>query len=667
MKYLGCAYYPEYWGVKRVETDAKLMRDAGINIVRIGEFAWVRMEPQEGRYTLDWLHESVQILGRYGIDVVMCTPTAAPPAWLTSAYPEILVLRGDGSRAVHGSRRHYCSTSETFRRHSARITDVLSREMARHKNVVAWQLDNEFGEEGGFCHCENCQARFRTWLKDRYGTVAELNRRWRTGFWSVDFSDWRQVRLGEARVELYSAQRLDSRRFWSDMMIDVAQSQASLIRRNHPRALVSTNGMGPLYQPIDYYKMFKNLDVACDDLYFDIGTMEASALAMDVYRCTKPGKRFWITETGSGALDHGKPPQADQFRAWAWSGWARGSDAHFVFRWRTCLSGQEQELQGILEHSGKPRHRYAAVKKCFREIARLHDRFKKLPLPKADVAIVQDYNVLWGYESSRIRREIEYLGIIYAAHRNLYARNILADIVPPAADLNGYRVVVLPSLMMISAEFAAKLRAFVKKGGVVLALGQIGMRDFNDNYLPEPGPEHLGDLLGVQIEGGMYLRSHVGPDEALWVPVPAETLVEVGVRGHLGDRQAEGKAKAWIGDLTLKGGTALLHFTDEAYAGQPAVVEKRTGKGRVVYAATARFNDELASDLLDYALKAGGVKRGPEAPLHVEVVKRGKVTFVVNHTTEPASVALNIKGKAVVGTFKDGIAKLPAYGVCVVE
>jgi beta-galactosidase GanA len=137
VKYLGCAYYPEYWGVQRVKTDAKLMRKAGINIVRIGEFAWCRMEPEDGRFTLDWLHETVETLAKSGIDVLMCTPTAAPPAWLTSAYPDALVVRADGTRATHGGRRHYCTTSDTYRRLSARITDVLSEEMAQHRNVVA--------------------------------------------------------------------------------------------------------------------------------------------------------------------------------------------------------------------------------------------------------------------------------------------------------------------------------------------------------------------------------------------------------------------------------------------------------------------------------------------------------------------------------------------------
>ncbi len=667
MKYLGCAYYPEYWGVGRVQTDAKLMRAAGINLVRIGEFAWSRMETAEGHFELDWLHATIEILGKHGIDVLLCTPTATPPAWLTAAYPDVLLVRGDGTRMAHGSRRHYCTSSDTYRRHSRRITEMLSRDFARHANVVAWQLDNEFGPEAGWCHCPNCQAQFRAWLRTRYGSVQELNQSWKTGFWSIDFTDWSEVCLEDGRIEMCSAQKLDSRRFWSERMVDFALEQADIIRRNHPRAQVTTNGMGPIFSPIDYYRLFETLDVACDDLYFDIATMENSALAMNLYRQIKPDTRYWLTETGSGALDHNKPPHPDQFRAWAWSSFAHGADAHVVFRWRTCLSGQEQELQGILEHSGKPRHRYAAVKRCFLELASFRDRYRELPLPKAAVAIIQDYQTLWGYESSRIGKDIDYPGTIYRLHKEFYRRNILVDILPPGRTLSRYKLVVLPSLMIMAAEFAQALAEFVKAGGVVLAVGQLGLRDANDAYLAAPGPQHLEELFGLRIEGGMFLRDHCAADAALWVPQHACKDIEVALRGALGGKTVSGKAKGWIGDLTLKDAEALVTFAEDTYAGQPAVTEKQTGKGRAIYATPIRLSDEVQAQLIEHALSAARIAYGPAAPLHVEVVQRGHVTFVVNHTNEAASVTLKIRGKASVGDYADGVAALPAYGVCVIE
>jgi beta-galactosidase len=643
-----------------------LMREAGINLVHLGEFAWSRIEPEDGRFTVGWLHDCVETLEKYGISVLMCTPTATPPAWLTTTYPNTCLEFADGRRAEHGRRRHYCTTSDTYRRFSARITDFLSQEMSQHANVVAWQLDNEFGPEMSWCHCENCQARFQAWLKKRYGSIEELNRMWGTGFWSMDYSDWRQVRLA-SEPWLYPSRLLDSKRFWNDSIISFALQQAEIIRRNHPQALVTTNGMGPLYTPIDYYELFGKLDVACDDLYFDIATLDADVAAMNIFRSLKPGRRFWITETGVGALDHNHPPYPDQFRAWAWSSLAHGAEAYLIFRWRTCLSGQEQELQGVLEHSGSPRHRYQAVQKCFLEFKHLGEELAELPLPEAPVAIVQDYQTAWAYESVHVNRDVDYPGLIFHLHKALFDRNIVADFIPPERALQGYRLVILPSTVIISPGFATRLTEFVRSGGVVLAIGQVGMRDANNNYLPYPGPDHLQELLGVNIEGGMYLGSFVAPDEALWVPTPRKGQVEVNVSGNLTGQTVAGKALGWVADLTFNGGEVLLYFTSDTYAGQPAVVQRRHGEGCAIYIGALRMDDELSNCLMDYALSNAGILPGPSTPEYVEVVRRGEVTFAINHTPQSVRVELGGTGKALVGVFQQGVAELGPYGVCVVK
>jgi beta-galactosidase len=542
----------------------------------------------------------------------------------------------------------------------------LSQEMSQHANVVAWQLDNEFGPEMSWCHCENCQARFQGWLKKRYSSIQELNRLWGTGFWSMDYSDWRQVRLG-SEPWLYPSRILDSKRFWSESMTSFALQQAEIIRRNHPQALVTTNGMGPIFQPIDYYELFGKLDVACDDLYFDIATLDANVAAMNVFRSLKPGRRFWITETGSGALDHNRPPHPDQFRAWAWSSLAHGAEAHLVFRWRTCLSGQEQELQGILEHSGTPRHRYQAVQKCFLELKRLWPEFKDLPLPEAPLAIVQDYQTLWAYEAARVEKDVNYLGLVYRLHKALFDRNILVDFIPPERALSGYRLVILPSTVIISQGFASRLADFVSSGGVVLAIGQVGMRDTNNNYLPYPGPDHLQELLGVNIEGGMYLGSFVAPNEALWVPAPRQGQVEIKVAGSLAGRTLEGAASGWAADLTFNGGELLLQFTSDTYAGQPAVVQRQHGEGCAIYAGALRLDENLSDSLLEHALSNAGVQPGPKTPEYVEVIRRGEVVFAINHTPQTVRVELGGIGQVLTGSFKEGVAELGPYGVCAVK
>jgi len=668
MKYLGCAYYPEYWGEDRLEEDCRLMAEAGINLVRIGEFAWCRMEPADGKYDLGWLHRSIEAMARRGIGVLMCTPTSAPPAWLTSAHPETCMVRADGTRAGHGHRRHYCPTSGTFLTYSDRITDVLSREMSHHTNVVGWQIDNELGPESGWCHCESCQSGFREWLRARYGSVGELNRRWGTGFWGMDYSDFGQVLLGGRGTEAAS-RNLDTARFRSHSFVEFARRQAAIIRRNHTGTLVTTNGMGPIYTPIDYHSLFADLDVACDDLYFDIATMDASALAMNIFRSIKPGRRYWLAETGAGALDHMRPPRAAQFNAWAWSSFAHGADAHLVFRWRTCLSGQEQELQGILEHSGAPRHRYQAVKECFNGIIRARDKFGlgELPLPEAPVAILLDYDSLWAYEASRMNGPVSPVQLIIELHQELYRRGVIADFVPADRDLSGYRLLVLPSTVIIPEGFPTRLREFVEGGGTVLAVGQIGMRDSCASYLSRPGPDGLEDLLGCEIHGGMYLESQVDADEALWMPAAKKRSFTMPLAGSLGSRAARGAASSWAGDVTLRGGKALAKFTADAYSGQPALVGKATGRGNSLYLAALRTDTAFDVRLMDYALSLARVKPGPRIPEHVEVIRRGDVTFAVNHLNKPVRVRLGTGVTSLIGRIANGAAMLGPYGVCVVR
>ncbi len=275
--------------------------------------------------------------------------------------------------------------------------------------------------------------------------------------------------------------------------------------------------------------------------------------------------------------------------------------------------------------------------------------------------------MLWGYESSRIGADIQYTTRIYGLHKDLYNRNILVDFIPPDRDVAGYKLVILPSLMMIDADFARRLKCYVASGGAVLAAGQIGLRDFNDNYLPAPGPQYLEDLLGVLIEGGTYLRSHVEPNEAMSIPASKTGILEVPVAGAVGGEFVTGSARCWIADLTLNGGTALLEFTGDIYKGQPAIVEKRTGDGCTIYLGTVSLSDELMQKGLDYVLSVAKIKPGPETSEHVEVVRRGDVTFVINHVNWPTSVPLGNRGKAIVGRYEAGEAKLEAYGVCVVR
>lgn len=664
MKYLGCAYYPEYWGQERVETDAKLMQEANVNVVRIGEFSWSRMEPEEGIFTLDWLHECVQTLGRYGINVIMCTPTATPPVWLTSAYSDALLVKADGRRLEHGGRRHYCYSSDAYMRHTTRIVEQLTLEFSKYENVVGWQIDNEpdLTETGG-CYCENCQAKFQAWLKNRYQSIEELNKRWATGFWSMDYTDWRQVRLGLIDGSHYTSRALDTSRFFSDSLGGYIIKQGELIKKIHPEAIISTNLNGCTFTSLNYNKIYSTMDVTMKDLYFDICTMDTNVMILDQFRSYKPGEKFWITETGAGMCGIGRPSNKDQFKAWMWSSFAHGADAYVVFRWRTCLSGQEQELEGMLEHSGHPGHRYKKVKAAFQEMREVSAKLGAMPTQEPEIAIVHDYEVMWGYQSNSGNKEIDYEKNFRRLYQELYRKQLSADIIETSTSLDKYKLIILPSLYIIDQAFAEKLGEFVENGGVVLAQGQIGMRDRNCNYLIEGGPHFLKNLLGAKINGGMYLFSCVEVTEH-W---NNRSKFAMKIAGTLGSMKVTGAASVWAGDVELNGGTALLTFSDADYEGQPVIIEKQSGRGTAIYTAAVGLDDELLEQLFDYSLGKAGIAFNKGVPKHIEIIRRGNYTFIINHLNKEVKIKLEGENKAILGEITNSEVELKPFGVVILE
>jgi len=660
MKYRGVAYYPEYWPEERWAEDIRLMLEAHINMVRIGEFAWVAMEPSEGEFTIDWLHRLVKMLGENGINVLMCTPTAAPPAWLTTNYPEVKLVDEFGHAKSHGIRRHYCPTSNLYQKHCNRIVERLSTEFAQYQNVIAWQIDNELTPECGVCHCESCQQAFREWLRNRYKTLDEMNRIWGTRFWSGDYTDWGQVRLPIGRVS--PGIRLDAKRFRSDVFVDFAQAQYDIIKRNHPHSLVTTNGMGPLFEPVNYYKLFDKMDFAAVDYYWDIATLEGAQTCFDCFRSYKQ-KPFWITETGISAITPGKAPEYEQFRSWAFSALARGCESYDIFRWRTCLSGQEQELQGVIEISGIPHRRFESLKKLYTELEELWPLFENEPLPKAEVAVVMDYDVYWSFNTTDVSSQIDYLKYLAETITPFLDRNIMVDVIPPSASLESYKLVMLPMLTMVDSDFSERLREYVKSGGTLLSLPQLACRDRGNTYIADTPPVGLHDLFGVTVNTGMYLQSYIKPDEALFFAGGVKSDEIPTVKLTLNDQEISGTVRTWMEDIEATG-TIAGTYADNSFAGMPFMVTNDYGKGGTVYLAACP-SSKLLSEIVETVLSEAGVTYGCETPKYIETVRRGKFTFAINHTDQPADIKLGA-GKAVVGDLKDGIAKLGAFGVCMI-
>lgn len=659
MKYFACAYYPEYWGIERVKTDARLMRDAGINVVRIGEFAWSHLEQRESEYRTEWLSKALEVLDEHEIQVVLCTPTAAAPPWLVEKHPEILAVDKNGRSAWLGARQHTCYTSPIYRQYAGLIIDQLCSVASSHTNVLAWQIDNEIGHTiFGLCHCEACQSAFRLWLEDRYGTIDSLNQAWGNGFWGMLYSEWSQIRLGDLGKVQSSSQVLDSLRFHSFERNGYLYEQVQKIRDAFPNALITTNSVSGI---TDRYESYADLDRSGVDIYPTSEMFSKATYLADLFRPFKKDAPLWVLETGIGGQGYFGAPHNDRLRSQYWQFIARGAEMISIFRWRTCLSGYEKDLMGIIGHSGVPRERYQKLKECIAEVNSVAPLLQSLPMPRATAGLVFDHENHWASSSGHWSEWEKYEECSHWAHQQLSDAGMVVDIISSKCELSSYRILVVHAMLHVSEEFAARLSDYVKNGGILFMMGMTGMFTDNATYLPEPGPEHLQDLLGLQIADQLVVvsfddgASHNADDHKLRFS------------GKIDKESVRGIADHWLADIELKDGKALLTFENSALRGRPAVVEKRTGHGISFYIGGAKIDDRSMSQLLDYACGQVAFSRPPVLPMGVERVERGNVTFFINHSSVPVSFPYSLPATARIGSFSSGIVKLDAYDVCLLE
>jgi len=659
---IGVDYYPEHWPRDRWETDAKLMKQAGFNVVRLAEFSWINMEPEEGQFEFGWLDEAVNLLGRHGIGVILGTPTAVMPAWVARKYPETLRQKPDGTRIVWGGRKHNCFTSGAYRLLSERITRAMAEHFASSPHVIGWQTDNEFG--GGECHCDTCLAQFQDWLRRKYGTLDALNRAWGNHFWGLTFTTWGEItfpdnRTGEMWVMGNPSACLDFKRFTSWLRVRFQADQVRILREVCPDDFVTHNFMG-LFSDLDYYDLAEDLDFVTWDNYpiwFDEPDIPYSAsLAADVMRGLK-SKNFMIMEQTGGPCgwgSFGRNPWPGEIRKIAYQQLAHGSDGQIWFRWRTCTVGREQYWHGLLGHDGRPLRRYDEAAQTAREFRKLESHLRGTTVV-SDVAILYDYDNLWslsfqpGYEGNSLQ------AAILRYYNALYRAGVNADIVNRQADLMKYRLVLAPDLNVMPDETARKLVAYVENGGVLLADCRTGVKDCNNLCHERTLPGLLSPALGIRIEEYSALGSNV----------------RYAVKGEAG--LAGNYSAVRYTDWVIPDGAETLARYSEQWHMKPfaAVTRNRLGKGQGWYVGTVIEQESFYDALIAQLLKDANIRPVVDPPDGVEVsIRQGqgrKLLFLMNHTDQPLAVDVP-EGKAELlsGGRTEKTLRLDRFGVAVI-
>ena len=667
---LGVDYYPDQTPEKLWEEDARMMAEAGLTNVRVAEFAWSLMEPSERKFEFGWLKKSVEILHKHGIEVILGTPSAAPPPWLSEKYPEILLVNKDGVTVQPGGRRFTCPTNKTYRKLSLAIATEMAKAFADTPGVIGWQIDNEFTlQQWNRCYCKYCREGFQDWAKKKYGTLDAVNEKWGTAFWSQVYTEWRQIPVPlPSNGDPNPALALDYDRYQSYANASSAEEQLGMLRKVCPRHFVTTNNVGAPLDTIDLRELFKNLDFVCHDnypgfiqIFFGGGKMPTdqvatiTALGHDSMRSVKDGKPFLIMEEQSGKAGQsffGPQPHPGQLRLWAFQAVAHGAMGINYFRWDSAKFGAEEYWHGLLNHDRSKSPGFDEIVRTVKEMKMLGREGLESSYV-AETALSFDLDSDWALGIQPGNRSLSYAAQLMAWYESVASANVGTDLVRLENDLSKYKAVFAPVQYVVNEKQAESVRNYVKNGGTFITGFRLGVKDENSRIVDMPLPGLLRDVMGVTVKD--------------YAPIYGE---KVGVKFSAEVTGADGECALWADLLTPQTAKVVATYTG-AYEGNAAITVNSLGKGKAVYVGADLDAMSLAR-VLRTMLAMSGSKSEIEAPRGVEVTRRragGKEwVFLLNHTAEQQKVAVPGKFAAVVGVGPvDGSVALRGFDVVVMQ
>ena len=624
--YLGTAWYPEAWPESRWDADLALMEKAGIRFTRIGEFAWSHMEPSEGHFDLDWIDHAIRAAERHHIAIVLGTPSAAPPAWLTSRYPETLRTKEDGRHDEHGNRQQFNWANPKYRSLARAVAEQMAKRFGHDPNVIGWQIDNEYANVS---YDDATRKQFQQWLQHRYVTLDNLNNRWTTSYWSETYSDWNQIPIETTYGN--PGLLLSWKRFVSDTWRSYQKEQLDVLRANSAkRQFITTNMMG-FFDEFDHYTVSQDLDLASWDDYVGHGHLDPihNGAAHDLTRGFLR-KNFWVMETQPGFVNWAENNNAldkGEVRAMAWHDVGHGADAVSYWQWRSALNGQEEYHGTLLGADGTPVPLYDEVAQLGKEFAKAGPAIADTST-HSDVAILHSYDSRWAINFQRQNRAFDPIDDLLSFYGPLRAQAHSVDIVAPTAPLSSYKLVVAPALNLISSESAKNLVSYVRAGGHLVLGQRSGMKDDDNALQPQRQPGPLADLLGGRVAQYYALEEDK--------PVPVE-----GTWGW-------GPTRIWAEQLVVTDPSTevLMRYgrSNGWLDGQPAAITRKVGKGSITYIGAA-LNDVTMSSAVHWMLERSAIHPsvGP-MPSGVELSIRSNATkevwILINFGVQPQKVPL---------------------------
>lgn len=669
----GADYNPEQWQhyPEVLAEDIRLMKLAKCNVMSVGIFSWVSLEPEEGVFTFEWLDRILDSFAENGIYAFLATPSGARPAWMSQKYPEVLRVEANRVRNLHGFRHNHCATSPVYREKVRIMNTKLAERYANHPAVIGWHISNEFG---GDCHCDYCQEAFRAWVQDKYGTLDKLNHAWWTTFWSHTITDWSQVESpaphGETQVH---AMNLDWRRFVTDQTADFIKHEIVPLKAANPAIPVTTNLM-EFFEGLNYWKFADLLDVISWDSYptwhdrEGDDSRQAAKVAMmhDIIRSIKGGKPWMLMESTPSLTnwqDVSKLKRPGMHLLSSLQAVAHGSDTVQYFQWRKSRGSSEKLHGAVVDHVG---HEHTRV---FGDVTEVGNALEKLEevigtsVP-AEAAVIFDWENRWGINDSQGPRNkgVKYEETAEAHYLALWEQGVPVDVIHMDADFSKYKLLVAPMLYMVRSGVGERIQKFVENGGVFVATYWSGIVDEHDLCFLGGFPGPLRKTLGIWSEEIDGLHDH---DRNHILPVEGNEL----------DLQGEYEAVELCDLIHTEGAEVLAVYGSDFYAGRPALTMNRLGQGKAYYIASRNiglFHSHFYRSLIDDAgiSKALNVKlpHGVSTAIRTDGVHN--YIFILNFTHEPQKITLDGRTYADMlenHAIEDGSVQLDAYAVKVLK
>jgi beta-galactosidase len=648
---LGAAWYPEQWPESRWEADLSLMEAAHIHVVRVGEFAWSSLEPREDDYQLDWLDRAVRAAERHHVAVVLGTPSAAPPAWLTAKYPETLRIFPDGRKDQHGNRTQFDWSNPKYRELAAGIATKLAVRFGHDPNVVGWQICNEYGNES---FGAETKAQFQQWLRAKYKTLESLNARWTTTYWSESYQDWAQIPIQEGYGN--PGLLLNWKEFVSDTWRSYQRNQLDAIRAHaDPRQKITTNMMG-WFDAYDHYTVAQDLDFASWDNY--VGTGHLNPVDAGARHDLTRGflrKNFWVMETQPGMVNwspNNNMLDKGETRAMAWNDIGHGADAVLFWQWRSALNGQEEYHGTLVGADGTPVPVYEEAKQIGSEFEKAAPALAGTTVD-SQVAILHDYESRWAINWQRHNSAFDPVNALVSYYAPLRALARSVDVVADTAPLSRYKLVVAPALNVLTPEAAKNLEAYVRGGGHLVLTQRSAMKDEDNSLYPQRQPGPLAELLGARVEQWYSLDK----------PVPID--------GEWG----AGENRMWAEQLSVSSPetrTLMRYGKSNGWLdGQPAAVTRPVGQGSITYIG-AGLEGATMKAATEWMMKEAGIRPiMSDLPEDVDLAVRsgnGKQVFIfTNYGVSPHTIPLAGPMEDVLMGGTVSSITLPQYGVAVLR